>query len=199
MSERLEIWVESPWSGGDHSVGWGTREEAKDLAAGWLRAHAKGRPWKITGVRRLSASRYARYTPPAFLVTVEESKENPAGKHRFARYDRENPTTEDYLVIGLGAALAVTLGYLIYSQSQNNAQAAEQEPGTAPGIAPSGGAVSAQGTFVNQNQPLPGAVATAPAGTPVTPASPWYGAPPGYSATSLPGPGTTPPLPPTAP
>ena len=61
---------------------------------------------------------------------------------RFARYDHRNPTTDDYLIAGLGVALFAGLAALVYVQSLLN-DTAEAAPAT-----PLQGNTS-QGEFVN--------------------------------------------------
>jgi hypothetical protein len=50
---RRTAWVESPWSGGEHKLGEHSmaKDEAKSAGAAWLRTIAKGRGWRLTGVR----------------------------------------------------------------------------------------------------------------------------------------------------
>lgn len=45
-------------------------------------------------------------------------------RHRLARYNHPNPTTGDYVAVGIGALTLIGLGYWIYSQSQANATTA---------------------------------------------------------------------------
>jgi hypothetical protein len=42
-------------------------------------------------------------------------------RSRLARYNESNPTTETYVLAGIGAALFVGLAYWLYAQSQSNA------------------------------------------------------------------------------
>jgi hypothetical protein len=42
-------------------------------------------------------------------------------RSRLARYNESNPTTETYVLAGIGAALFVGLAYWLYAQSQANA------------------------------------------------------------------------------
>lgn len=54
-------------------------------------------------------------------------------RSRFARYNKKNPDTGDYVLIGAGALAVAGIAYWLYSQSQANAAAAVL-PATAPPI-----------------------------------------------------------------
>lgn len=74
-------------------------------------------------------------------------KRSRHSRSRFARYHEKNPTTETYVVAGIGLALAAGIGYWLYSQSQLNA--VTSSGGTS---GEGGGAVSSgdqTGTFTN--------------------------------------------------
>lgn len=50
-------------------------------------------------------------------------------RSRLARYNEKSPSTETYVIAGLGLALAAGLGYWLYSQSQLNAASASTSGG----------------------------------------------------------------------
>jgi len=88
----------------------------------------------------------------------------------FARYNRKNPTTEDYVVAGLGIALAASLGYLLYMQGQANVTASDAPVDS--------GNTSTQGNFVNTGSGWLGGASVSEGAQPIAP----VGVQPGESA-----------------
>jgi hypothetical protein len=75
-------------------------------------------------------------------------------RSRFARYREKNPTTDSYVVAGIGLAIAAGLGYWLYSQSQLNAASGNAGSGggyAGGGSGGSGGISSGEqtGTFTD--------------------------------------------------
>lgn len=74
-------------------------------------------------------------------------------RSRFARYHEKNPTTDTYIIAGLGVALATALGYLLYTQGQANAVASSSSDGGG-GSSTAGGAENVPGLFTGSQGPI---------------------------------------------